>query len=548
MDMILSYLIEIPCHPRSATFPNQAIKKLFSSQVLHVNRILRQKSIYFITHRCLWIHIGGPLNTIWEHFNSLRPIVPHLPSVYQQALPCNLPGVRFILDEREDETPVSRSYERQQQYFVFPFNYHTFAALFGVTIAIQWKLQSVRISVSDLSGSMQTIVDTQILPIVPLLRAHSKVSMSTVAQAQSNMCIDLTLSSSIANKMDLLLSMVLTLDALGRELEGSILCLYCGQPLMKIAERAIENIEAFTRRSLMKQNWLYNSSSLDRMRLVRTLFYIESRAQCAYIEGYSEYGMEFALAHLKYIGKDSVYGADRWIAPPSFSWFGLPDHEFASLQYMHSQVRRHNYQVIEHLQTNDSTNPMLNEIRTEKKRGTSTEAARHALLAWDLDFQNLKYAGEVERLMRECTSRHFHRLWRRLKNCAHGTRVEGKYGYVDADGHNRKIYIEHQLQAHKNKLALLPRATRLAESVEVAYPQKSPDEAAMAAYDTVGIQLRHVKALLGATATAPINQGGSPPALQWEAVGLRTEDVKAAAQALDEGVDDLAAWRNWKPM
>lgn len=512
---------------------------MFPAGLLQTNRALRRRGLDWITRKCLWIRVDFLSRSIRREFEALESLIPNLPEAYRDALTTDLPGVKFVLGGSEMSAKRARSFNQDTMSLLFPFNYQSFAALYGRMLALNYNYTLAKIELSDLPIYLRRIVDVQILPIVELIRVRWHISITEPTGKTENLKRYPSWNLRVAPQLKKVMAMIQALDAEGCTLEASILCMYYGHILVLSAVRC-PTIGSMTNWLEMEEgiaasNWLDTPWNISRMCFVRTLSYIESRALYAYQEGVRQYGHQFVKRHYNDVvrfhnGQRAKY---RWLDQTNEFWHGLPDHEVAKMLHVQALAIEHNNSYLVRLIEDDPKNDLVREMRQDGRTG-DCEAAYLALRAWNLDMGNLEYATTLHSMvqvapyildeLREYISEHEFLLLDDLKP---------ETGPEDRAGNPNLKF----------------RAQRLAWLADVAYDKRR--EADMPTRKTGGQDFKAVKRLMGTESAKEIverclSTGENKTFLRWEEFDIKSDDMWNTKISYLH--DDIAPWHCWKHM
>ncbi|KAK5939713.1 hypothetical protein PMZ80_008093 [Knufia obscura] len=391
LNTILSYVITVPWHPLNATYPQVAVQRLFGANMLFVTRRLRQMGIGVIATQCLWIRVTCHTSQIHALLRSTLNRAPVLRPPERALLPVGLPHISIDLGlqshrQNTNESSAMEGAPSVDQSVIFPYNPHTYAKLYAKITDHATVMQSVVVQTNELPPRLQRIADSEIIPLLVLDQGTS--------YARSTFCNEI-ITSDLKPRVDRLMSMIQQLDKQNLRLQATLLCMYRGYTLHAETTHNTDiqlDLGQWTQ-DLATGNRMYHTSSVERMRLVRTIHYIEHRACMGFLEAAELYGLKFCKAHvhgLLYL-PDHIL-SHRWTTEPHFRWFGLPDHELAELHYARALLHRHYVRYCKvyapmgvYMDRAPSTIELASLIPL------SHQTRRYAFHAWCLNSQNTTY-------------------------------------------------------------------------------------------------------------------------------------------------------------
>lgn len=79
LDRVLSFVIQVPCHPENGALNADVIAELFSAATTQVNQRLRQRTIHVVSASVLWLELkcrDRAAIKVVRDVNVALPVVP----------------------------------------------------------------------------------------------------------------------------------------------------------------------------------------------------------------------------------------------------------------------------------------------------------------------------------------------------------------------------------------------------------------------------------------------------------------------------------------
>lgn len=417
LDQVFSYLVVIPWHPENGMWGNGMWggggDHFLGRNVMRINHVIRKQCIDLVVRNTLWVHVKysrAACKRLRRHSRRL----PILPKPFRSALPNKLPGLHLEFGQPE-VLRQTRSFREEDANFIFAFNFQSIALLVGTLIGSSRDVQCLTIWQDHLSPQLELVITQQIHSLIPLLRHDLDVTVfdsnqdRTVYSRQSNH--ELTNSFPRADE---LMSIVLNLDAHGRKLEATLLCMHYNFVLFSVTSHDpyIGHEDEFAplitgpliawagnTGSLSQPGWETEPNNIERTRRARTLHYLEYRACLGYTAGVEAYGYDFALVNYVEVANllGLRLGSPRWVRDNFDVCYGLPNFELAQMHHARALIYWHRSEYYLSM-IDDGSLIVIDGVDSDTNQITSLICTYYA---WLLDMNNKTYSRFLRRLAKE---------------------------------------------------------------------------------------------------------------------------------------------------
>lgn len=401
-----------------------------------------------------------------------RLYLPHLqlPEVWGSQLPDDLSRLIIsFFDESSDGL--------NKPGVLLPFNSHTFTRLARAVIVrcctYKDMLFHYRWVISD---DHIRVIKNLVKPLYRLFYMDELIGLQRIETLCFKSRSDCDEKWSSGARADELLAIVTDLDAAGFRLEATLLCLHRN---FEIALRTAEfpeigKLEEWTaddRSLLSDEDWRTNSINLERMRLIRTIWYLEYRAFHGRLGARNELRNPGLTADISKSARpneapnflrwpfgeeDPVHTRFRWFEM-HHNTFGLQFDELA--QVCHARVLL-NQTLLAHWDESDEAHILLKEPH-------EVNMAINAVTAWYMDPFNEVYSSLLRSIMENASAEHLHEIRKSCVRRVEGFRALGT-GYVPYPWFSWAS----ESGEHNMSNAALNRATQLALDTEVGYQER----------------------------------------------------------------------------
>lgn len=338
LDRIISYVVYSPNHAGTGVLPKESYRALFRPQVIHVNRRLRSCALAQIARDVLWIKIRCDTARIDEHMETFGLKPPQLPKIWASCLPKDLPSLTVSFPNNDSKLCHPND-------ILIPFNFNTLAYLFRHIIQRCCSMHNMDFEYHANSPAHSQIIRDQVKPLYKLLYFDSMEESPTGLICRPNGIND---DWSSGARADELLQVVQDLDAKGCKLEATLLCLH--RHFVVAANSAISpEVGALkdwlsASSALERDDWQTNPANLERMRIIRTMWYLEYRAFLGWAEAQKTFRNSKIMAPDQFDPSQMSGSLLRWpfgIESPEVTfgrWIGIDNNIFGLLNCEMAQV------------------------------------------------------------------------------------------------------------------------------------------------------------------------------------------------------------------
>lgn len=475
LDLVISHVITVPWHPVNGAFSLGVIGALFPKQLIHANRLLRQRTIDVVSKSVLWLEVNCRDRSAMHGIRGLKLAFPTFPSAYSNLLSDSIQKVSFELGDPKRALRTTRSLQEEHAIFLFPFNYQSLTVLSSRLLGCVREIKHVTIHVSQLSAAFQHVLEQQIMPIARFFRYSLNVEILRKNRKPHKIAKKiLEPLHGIAQKILEIIDMMCDLDNNGLKLEATLLCIYHGLHLKVLAEFDPEigrlSDWAHPTGKLGLPDWQTDPVNLARMKAIRSLHHIEYRACLGYIEAVDTFGYEFARCHYEAVSNLPLInlGNARWADTMNNISYGLPDHELAEMHFAKALVFQHIWLDYDSF----LEDRLLDGDWEYSHENTASEAFCWAYYAWSLDMNNLNYGKLLLDLETTCDHDSLVAFW-----------CEMQANDDDASHHSGNEYyrihpkvLRDWTLTSEHALEYLGRAQEVAKLADVQYDKRRAQE------------------------------------------------------------------------
>lgn len=354
IDLILSYSIQFPDSDHYEYSVQSHTLHAFMAPIAQTSRTLRQRSFHLIWANCFWINFKINSSKAAEMFVAETEFIPRVPTILCSQLPPSMSFLELEVGARKDKPQFdrrTRAFDDATRTFILPYSFDSCNRIcsYVADLALSWQLGSVVIRYKPYNKVSNDILTTYIIPSIATIRNLDRVEFDVPEESKPSNFTIAKMVDETARASDLLraaenvIEIANKYESKGRTDEAGLKFLYSYWILIE-AEMFLPH----------PSDWRHgereDDPDIDEValglapparcvignKLRQSIHEIEYRA-CLALQRFCEiHGLAWIASHEKLLGIDSC----RWIAEPSFTWFGLSASELAQVHHARVVVAR----------------------------------------------------------------------------------------------------------------------------------------------------------------------------------------------------------------